>query len=103
MKVHENPSSGNRVVTRRRTDRQKDRQTDGQAVGKKEGGTDIHYEVNSRLSKFLQRSYKQRRNWGTSVMTEKLVKYGLTGVTRAPVPENLSSLATCCVNLHIQL
>ena len=37
------------------------------------------------------------------VKTEKLGREGLTGFTRAPVPENLSSLAPCCVNLHIEL
>jgi hypothetical protein len=36
-------------------------------------------------------------------MTEILRNEGLAGVTRIPVPENLSSLARCCVHLHIQL
>jgi len=51
---------------------------DGQTDGKKEGLTDRYYEVNSRLSKFRQHSYKQRRNWGASGKTEKLGKDGLT-------------------------
>ena len=43
-------------------------------------------------------------NRGSSPGKEgKLGKEGLTVVTRTPVPENLSSLAPCCVHLHIQL
>jgi hypothetical protein len=85
------------------TDRKTGKRTERQTGKTKEGRMERHYDVNSRLSKFRQRSYKQRRNWGASVKTEKLGKDGLTGVNRAPVPENLSSLSPCCVNFHIQL
>jgi hypothetical protein len=91
FKVHKNPSSGNQVVLCRR----KDRRANGQ--------TDTHYKFNIRLSKFYERCYKQRRNWVARVKTEKLGSEGCTVVTRTQVPDNLSSLATCCVHLHIQL
>jgi len=102
MKVHENPSVGNRVVTCRRTDRKTDRRVNGRTgremEKRKDGRTDI-----TKLIVVCQNFSNTPINWGDRVKTEKLRKDGLIGVTITPVPENLSSLAPYCVNLHIQL